>query len=82
MESPSRIHSDSEGAGFLASNDTNSTQTRHIPIKHLYCRELVESGELDVGFVPGKDNMADMGTMPLDRIKRWEFAIKVIALPN
>ena len=82
MESPSRIHSDTEGAGFLASNDKNSTQARHISIKHFYCRELVESGELDVGFVPGKDNMADMGIRPLDRIKLWEFAIKVIALPD
>jgi hypothetical protein len=82
VESPSRIHSDSEGAGFLASNDKNSTQTRHISIKHFYCRELVDSGDIEVGFVPGKDNMADMGTKPLDRVKLWEFAIKVLALPS
>ena len=56
MEYPSRIHSDSEGAETLASNDKNSTQTRHISIKHFYCKELVDSGDMEVGFVPGKDN--------------------------
>ena len=61
----------------------NFTQTRHISIKHFYCRELIESVELGVEFVPDKDSMADVGTNPLlNQVKMWQVANEVIAVPD
>ena len=65
---------DSQGAGFIASNDKNSSRTRHVEIKHFFCRELVAALFVVVGYVPGTDNVADMFTKALERIKYAEYA--------
>ena len=82
VEKPSRIHSDSEGAGFLAGNENNSTQTRHIGIRHFYVRELVEDGQISIGHVPGIENVANMVTKHLYRITLWEFTMYVMDKPE
>jgi hypothetical protein len=74
INTPSRIHVDSQGAGFIASNDKNSSRTRHVEIKHFFCRELVAALFVVFGYVPGTDNVADMFTKALERIKYAEYA--------
>jgi hypothetical protein len=74
INTPSRIHVDSQGAGFIASNDKNSSRTRHVEIKHFFCREFVAACFVVFGYVPGTDNIADMFTKALERIKYAEYA--------
>jgi hypothetical protein len=69
-----RIHLDSEGATFIASTDKTSSNTRHIAVRHFYCREKVQSGEIVFGHVDGTDNPADMLTKPLERVKLEQYA--------
>ena len=74
MQKPNRVHVDSQGAGFIASNDKNSSRTRHMLVKDFFCRELVEAKYMTFGFIPGVDNLADMFTKALERIKCSEYA--------
>jgi hypothetical protein len=74
VKKPSRIHVDSQGAGFIASNDKNSNRTRHVEIKHFFCRELVEAMFVIFGYIPGTDNLADMFTKALERVRYAEYA--------
>ena len=69
-----RIHLDSEGATFIASTDKTSANTRHIAVRHFYCREKVKTGEIIFGHVDGIDNPADMLTKPLERVKLEQYA--------
>ena len=78
MQPSSRIHLDSAGATFIASNDKTSANIRHIAIREYYCRELVDRGEVEFGYVPGVDNPADMLTKPLERVKLQQFASVVM----
>jgi hypothetical protein len=74
VKMPSRIHVDSQGAGFIASNDKNSSRTRHVEIKYFFCRELVAAAFVVFGYIPGSDNVADMFTKALERIKYADYA--------
>ena len=73
-----RIHLDSEGATFIASTDKTSANTRHIAVRHFYCREKVLTGEVVFGHVDGIDNPADMLTKPLERVKLEQYATVVM----
>ena len=77
-----RIHLDSEGATFIASTDKTSANTRHIAVRHLYCREKVSTGEVDFGHVDGIDNPADILTKPLERVKLEQYATVVMDSTN
>ena len=82
VESPSRIHIDNEGARFIASTEKCSKQSRHIGIRHFYCRELVMKGAVVFGHVPGTDNISDSLTKALQRDKYTMYARIVIFKPN
>jgi hypothetical protein len=69
----SRIHLDSEGAIFIASTDKTSSNIRHVAVRHFYCREAVENGDVEFGHVDGIDNPADMLTKCLDRVKLNQY---------
>ena len=43
-------------------------------MRHFYCREKVQSGEIVFGHVDGTDNPADMLTKPLERVKLEQYA--------
>ena len=60
------ILSDSTGAIQLAQNPTQHSRTKHIDIKHHFIRERIETGDLGVYHVPGRENPADMMTKALD----------------
>ncbi len=71
---PTRIHVDSQGAGFIASNNKSSIRTRHVEIKYFFCRELVAAAFVVFGYIPGSDNVADMFTKALERSKYADYA--------
>jgi hypothetical protein len=65
VATPSRVHVDNQGAKALAVNDVTNGRSRHIDIRHFYCRDLVRSGAIVVGFVQSADNVADLMTKAL-----------------
>ena len=56
-----------------ASNAVQESHTKHINICYHYICELVVAKEVDLLFVPGEMNPADMFTENLQKIKFTQF---------
>ena len=56
---------DNQGARDLAYNPEHHSRTKHIDRRHFYVRDMVESFELVVPFVPTDENPADFFTKPM-----------------
>ncbi|KAF8824317.1 hypothetical protein HHX47_DHR8000004 [Lentinula edodes] len=63
------IAGDNQGSIFMASNPVTSKHSKHIDIRYHYIREVVERGLVQVFFVDGSNNPADLFTKNLGRIK-------------
>lgn len=63
------ICSDNQGALFVSENPVTEKRTKHIDIRYHYIRDVIEQGHVQVLFVPGMDNPADIFTKNLRLIK-------------
>lgn len=59
------LHVDNQSAIKLAKNPEFSQQTKHIQRRHHFIREAVLRGDIDIHWIPSKDNLADTLTKPL-----------------
>jgi len=64
-ESRTPICGDNQGSIFIASNPVQEHRTKHIDIRYHYIRERVEEGDVELFFIPGTDNPADLLTKAL-----------------
>jgi hypothetical protein len=71
------IHCDNQSALKCAKNPVYHAQTKHIGIQHHFVREQVTTSEIQVQFIPTKDQPADMLTKPLPRVKFEEHKISL-----
>ena len=60
---------DNQGSIFLASNPIQEKRTKHIDIKYHFIREHVQSGKVDLYYVPTADNIADILTKNLAAVR-------------
>ena len=69
------IYGDNQGSIFIASNAVQESHTKHINIHYHYhyIHELVVAKEVELQFVPGEMNPADMFTKNLQKIKFTQF---------
>ena len=67
------IYGDNQGSIFIASNTVQESHTKHIDIHYHYICELVVAKEVELQFVPGEMNPADMFTKNLQKIKFTQF---------
>ena len=67
------IYGDNQGSISIASNAVQESRTKHINIHYHYIRELVVAKEVELQFMPGKMNPADMFTKNLQKIKFTQF---------
>ena len=67
------IYGDNQGSIFIASNAVQESHTKHINIYYHYICELVVAKEIDLQFVPGEMNPANMLTKNLQKIKFTQF---------
>lgn len=66
---------DNLGATYLSANPVFHARTKHIEIDYHFVRERVASKELEIRFVPSKDQVADgftkaLATRPFEEFKR------------
>ena len=53
----------------MSSNPVTEARSKHIDIRFHYIRQVVEEGKVEVFFIDGNDNPADMFTKNLGHIK-------------
>ncbi|VDC06996.1 unnamed protein product [Peniophora sp. CBMAI 1063] len=67
------ISSDNQGAVFIASNPVTEKRSKHIDIRYHYIREVISRGLVDVTYISGEDNPADLLMKNLGRVKFAKF---------
>ena len=63
------IFEDNEGAMKLTKHQKHYDYTKHIAIHDLFCRERVQSGEIDVCYCNTNKMLADIMTKAVTRIQ-------------
>ena len=67
------IYGDNQGSIFIASNPVQESHTKHINIQYHFIHDLISAKEVDLMFVPGEMNPADMFTKNLAKVKFTKF---------
>ena len=68
-----RLYADNQSAIKLSENPVQSKRTKHIDIRYHFIRLQVEDGIVNVEYIPTNENVADMFTKPLSKVKLLEF---------
>ena len=63
------LYVDNQGTIFLASNPAQEGRTKHIQMPEHYIREAVESGEIQLFYVPTDQQFTDIFTKNLGKTK-------------
>ena len=58
---------------FIASNPVQESRTKHINIRYHFICDLVSAKEVELMFVPGEMNPANMFTKNLAKVKFAKF---------
>ena len=64
---------DNQGSLFMATNPVTEARSKHIDIRYHYIREVIANKHIDVFFIEGNDNPADLFTKNLGRMKFQKF---------
>jgi hypothetical protein len=67
---------DSKSALALAKNLVFHERSKHIRVRHHFIRGCLEEGSIKVGYINTKDQLADLLTKPLGRIRFLEICSK------
>jgi hypothetical protein len=62
---PVALNIDNKGAGHIAENNVNNKLTKHIDVRYHFVREHIESGLVELFYVPTAFNIADIFTKAL-----------------
>ena len=66
---PIPLFIDNRGARLLAKNPVHHNNTKYIDVRHHYVRECVTNGSVALRSVASADNIADICTKPLGKVK-------------
>ena len=67
------IYRDNQGSIFIGSNPVQEQQTKHIDIRYHYICQCIEDKNIELMFIEGSNNPADMFTKNLGNIKFSKF---------
>jgi hypothetical protein len=70
---PTTLYCDNEAAIKIANYHMVTPRSKHFDTKLHSVREKVQSGEISLSFCPGKENVADIFTKPLPKLKFLMF---------
>jgi hypothetical protein len=67
------ICGDNQGSIFIGSNPVQERRSKHIDIRYHYVRQLIEEKKIDLFFIEGAENPADLFTKNLGAPKFLKF---------
>ena len=67
------IYGDNQGSIFIGSNPVQERRTKHIDICYHYIRQCIEDKNIELMFIEGSNNPANMFTKNLGNIKFSKF---------
>lgn len=70
---PIPLCGDNQGSIFLASNPAQEKRIKHIDLRYHYIREIIRQKQIELLFIEGAENPADLFTKNLGRIKFQKF---------
>jgi hypothetical protein len=70
---PIPICGDNQGSIFIASNPVTEKRSKHIDIRYHYIREVIRRKIVEVYFIEGEENPADILTKNLGHVKFQKF---------
>ena len=80
--SPTSLATDSKSAPKSARdvsyNPEHHDRMKHVQRRHFFVRDMVESFELEVPFVPTKENPADFFTKPMKNATEFQKHRRVV----
>ena len=76
--SPSLLRTDSKSARDVSYNPEHHDRMKHVQRRHFFVRDMVESFELEVPFVPTKENAADILTKPMKCASQFRYLRRII----
>jgi hypothetical protein len=77
QSSATRIYIDNKSAIQLCKNPVFHDRSKHIEVRYHYIRECVESGKIIVEHVSTSDQLADILTKPLARVRFQELRTRI-----
>ena len=77
VQKPMVVFIDNQATIALVSQPVNNRRTRHINARHMWMRDLVTDGTIEVQYVPTEHNVADFFTKPLtgERFRIFRYQI-------
>ena len=70
---PIPLFGDNQGSIFLASNPVQEKRIKHIDLRYHFIRDVIKTKQVELFFVEGTQNTADLFTKNLGRIKFLKF---------
>ena len=70
---PIIIFEDNQSTITFAKNPIQSERTKHIEVRHHYIRQKVAEGKIEVKYMPTEEQIADIFTKSLCRVKHEKF---------
>lgn len=70
---PVMLYLDNQGAKDTAYNSGINHRNKHIDIKYHFVREAIQNNKVQLKWIPGETNVADILTKPLDKVKFQRF---------
>ena len=70
---PIPIYGDNQGSIFIASNPVTERRMKHIDIHYHFVREAIAAKQVEIFFIEGAENPADMFTKNLGHVKFYKF---------
>jgi hypothetical protein len=75
------IHQDNQSCIALSKNSTTTGRSKHMDVKYHFCREKVESGDIDMQYCTTENMLADLLTKPLVSARHSKLCNAIMGLP-
>jgi hypothetical protein len=74
---PLTVMADNQGAIALTKNNKFHARTKHIDLHYHFVCEAVEDGKIMMKYIPTSDNIVDIFTKALPKLKFTKFVAKL-----